>query len=265
MQFLLSSGIGYCTHTLRELEDLVLAEGYDGLEFNMPPRHLPPEQTARDAAVESVSSIRAIHAPGDVYDGPRFSGALRDAIALAEKVGATLVNIHPPALSQGGRENVRRGIELIKELSQETKVTIAYEMLVDPYGLELERQAYFQEQQAYTSLNDYIADVTKHALAATLDTAHVGTWQLAPINIIPRLGQQLRHVHLSDYSSKLKREHLLLGEGELDLKKFLRTLEATMPDITVTVELHPPETREAVARAIHDSMVYLQDAFKAAQ
>lgn len=262
MQFLLSTGIGYRTHTLKELEELALAEGYDGLEFNMPPRHLPPEQTERDTSFEGVSSIRTIHAPGDLYDGPRFSSALRDAIALAEKVGATLVNIHPAALSQGGRKNVERGIELIKQLSTETTVTLSYEMLVDPYGLEKDRQAYFLEQQAYTSLEDYIADVKAHNLAATLDTAHLGTWHVPPHTVIPRLGKQLRHVHLSDYSSQLQREHLLLGEGELDLKKFLRTLQAAAPDIAVTVELHSPETREAVVSAIRDSMVYLRDAFK---
>lgn len=52
MKFLLSTGIGYKTHTLQELEALALAEGYDGLELNMPPRHVSPEETIRDVGMK---------------------------------------------------------------------------------------------------------------------------------------------------------------------------------------------------------------------
>ncbi|MDP3997513.1 MAG: sugar phosphate isomerase/epimerase [bacterium] len=258
MKFLLSTGIAYKTHTLKELENLALAEGYDGLELNVPPRHVSAEETNRDKAYGTVSTIQAIHAPGDVYDRPRFSNALKDTITLAQQLGTPLINIHPPTLSVGSRENVIRGIELIKKMEIEYKGTIAYEVLVNPYGLEPGRHAYFLEQQAYLSLEDYLADVKGYNLAATLDTAHLGTWNIQPHEFIPALGEHLKHVHLSDYSSKIQREHLMLGEGELDLHLFLKILSKSNPDITVTVELHPPTTQKEVAEALQKSMAYIQ-------
>lgn len=260
MKLLLSTGIGYKTHRLRDLERLALEAGYDGLELNLPPRHLAADETNRDTAYDSVSTIRAIHAPGDVYDGPRFASALRDTLALADQLSVPLINIHPAVLSVGGRDNVLRGIELIKEYEKKSDISIVYEMLVDPAGLEADRQAYFIEQQAYVSMDDYLADVQQYDLAATLDTAHLGTWHIPPHKYIAQLGQHLKHVHLSDYSSKLKREHLLLGDGELDLKTFLQTLHVQAPDITVTVELHPPATADKVVEVIQKSITYIRDA-----
>jgi sugar phosphate isomerase/epimerase len=258
MRFLLSTGIGYKTHSLRELEELALSEGYDGLELNVPPRHVSPEETVRDTAYTTVSTIRAIHAPGDVYDGPRFRSALLDTLALAKQLRTPLINVHPPALSVGGRENIQQGIALIKEMEEESETTIVYEVLVNPAGLEVHRQAYFTEQQAYTSLEDYVADVKKYDLGASLDTAHLGTWNIPPHEFIPVLGKNLKHVHLSDYSSKMKQEHLLLGEGELDLVTFLHTLQHEAPDISVTVELHPPATRAEVVSAVQHSVRYIK-------
>lgn len=262
MNILLSSGIGFRTHTLAELEKLIMAEGYAGLELNMLPRNLPSSETKRDTAYEAVTSIKAIHAPSDLYDAPRFVSALNDTVTLAQQLNVPLINIHPAVLSVGGRENVIHGIELIKQKEEETGLTIAYEVLVDPNGLQSDRYEYFTSQQAYYSLEEYVADVKTYNLAATLDTTHIGTWKKVPHELITELGSNLKHVHISDYSSELKREHLLLGEGELDLVAFLNTLQEHNPDITITVELHPPTTKEEVEKAIKQSMEYITEALK---
>lgn len=194
-----------------------------------------------------------------MYDAQRFESALVDSLSLAQQLSVPLINIHPPTLAVGGRQNVLAGIELIKKIAQETHITIAYEMLVDPDGLA-DRQDYFRQHQAYLTLEDYVADVKKYSLAATLDTAHLGTWNVEPREFISVLGENLHHVHLSDYSSTIKREHLLLGDGDLDWSTFLRTLQQYFPDITVTVELHPPLTRAEVVRAVKLSRQYVRQA-----
>lgn len=260
MKFLLSSGIGYRTHTLAALEKLALSEGFDGLELNLPPRHLPPEETIRDTSYDLLSAVGAIHAPGDLYDQKRFASALNDSVALAKTLKVPLINIHPPALSAGGRANVERGIDLIQRKTAETNLAITYEVLVNPYGLEKERRPYFIKQQAYESLEDYAADVKQHNLAATLDTAHVGAWGVDPRQFIRMLGANLKHVHLSDYSASLQREHLLLGQGDLDLAGFLQVLKGTAPAMTVTVELHSPRTKEEVKQAVRQSRQYIMQA-----
>lgn len=262
MQFLLSTGVAYKTHTLQQLEKIALAEGYDGLELNMPPRHRSTEEATRDVAYGSVSSICAIHAPGDMYNAERFVRALDDVLALAKQLHVPLVNIHPAALSLGGRANVAQGISYIKEKEKETDITIAYEVLVRPEGLEADRREYFSEHQAYLSFEEYVSDVKEYNLAATLDTAHLGTWGIDPQMAIPVIGDNLKHVHLSDYSSKLQREHLPLGEGELDLVSFLKMLKLYTPNITVTVELHPLGTSQEVSESIRKSMEYIRKALR---
>lgn len=258
MKYLLSSGIGYRTHTLREIEELARNEGFDGLELNLPPRHLPADESKRDTDYTSVTTIKAIHAPGDVYDYTRFTSALQDTLKLAEQLNAPLINIHPATLSEGGRENVVQGIKAIKEAEETTTITIAYEILVNPYGLEEDRQQYFLQQQAYDSPQDYVADVKKYDLTATLDAAHLGAWGIPSHEFIAALGENLKHVHLSDYSKQQKREHLLLGEGDLDLITFLKELEQRVQEtIHVTVELHPLATREEVVQAIRKSAQYI--------
>lgn len=244
MKILLGTGMTYRTHTLKETEDLALSLGYDGVEIMMPPRHHGPDEPARDTAYETLSRAEVIHAPGDMFDGPRFAASLEDGLALAQKIGVNILNTHPAALALGGRENVVQAIELIQKRRQETGITIAYEILVDPNGLGSERQDRFRGMQAHHSIEEWVEDVKRYDLAATLDTCHVGTWKKEPAKYVEQLGENLVHVHFSDYGSTTGTEHLIPGDGEVDLKSFLQELQAKRPSVTLTVEVIPGETKE---------------------
>lgn len=102
MKILLSTGVGYSTYALPDIEKLALGLGYDGVEIVMPPRHLGRQETWRDTSYDGLTHALAVHSPGDIYDQPRFRSALDDVLGIAQIVGASKVVSHPASLKYGG-------------------------------------------------------------------------------------------------------------------------------------------------------------------
>ncbi|HLD26244.1 MAG TPA: sugar phosphate isomerase/epimerase [Candidatus Andersenbacteria bacterium] len=260
MRLLLSSGLAFKCLSLHETEALALDIGYDGLELMMPPRGMTSGETDRDTDFASVSRAPLVHAGGDLFDVPRYTQSLSEAVAAARQAGATMINVHPPAAQFGGRAHVVWGIEYLQQQQQAHGIDFLYEVLVDPGGVAVERQAWFAARQAYFTLDDWVRDVETYDLRATLDTCHVGTWGVEVAQYVERLGDRLAHVHFSDYNRTTRREHLVPGEGDVDLTGFLRALAARRPEITLTVELNPVETPAAVREAAECSREYIAQA-----
>lgn len=261
MKILLSTGVGYLTHTLPEVEKMALDLGYDGVEVVMPPRHMDAKESSklRDTSYSALTHAVSVHAPGDIYDQPRFRSALDDACGIAGMIGASIVVIHPATREHGGRDNVTESIGYIKQKQRDTNIAIVYEVLVDPNSVEKSRQEWFRKRQAYEKLEQWIADVKDYDLAACLDTAHIGTWNVAPETLLEKLGNNLAHVHFGDYDAEKKIEHLIPGTGNVALTPFLRTLANTHPDITLTVELQPPTTVTAVENVARQSIEFIRN------
>jgi sugar phosphate isomerase/epimerase len=260
MNILFCSGVAYKTHTLQEIEEVALSLGYAGLEIMPPPAHLPPDQQQRDTDYASVRHAPVVHGRGDIYTTDAFKAALDETVIIAKTVGAITINMHPASRAFGGRQNVLDGIAYMKEVEAKTEITIAYELLVDPNGVHPDRKQWFAQQQAYDSIEDWITDVKEYDLAATLDTCHIGTWGRDPEPYIEQVGKNLKHVHFSDFNTTRKEEHLMPGEGNVHLVPFLRTLNNLHPDITLTMEISPKNTKEEVEADAKRSIEYIQQA-----
>ncbi len=260
MRILLSSGLGYKTHTLAEIEKLALSIGYAGLEIMPPPARLSKEETDRDTNYANVTHAPVIHAIGDVYDQARFRAALDASIPIARAAGAQTINIHPPSLAFGGRQNIIDGITYLKESEEKTGLIFTWEFLVNPQGTHPDRHAFFIEQQAYYSIADYVKDVKEYNLSATIDTCHAGTWDQNPALLVELLGENLAHVHFSDFDKDKKIEHIVPGTGHVELKEFLLAVQRHRPNITLTVELHPANTKEEVERQAKASIEFITTA-----
>jgi sugar phosphate isomerase/epimerase len=79
-------------------------------------------------------------------------------------------------------------------------------------------------------------DALASLLGLTLDTTHLGTWQLNPVEVYERLKARIVHVHLSNFDGE---EHRLPQEGHLPLAEFLQGLKRDGYEGAVSVELNP--------------------------
>ncbi len=70
----------------------------------------------------------------------------------------------------------------------------------------------------------------------TLDTTHLGTWDLDPLDVYRQVRTRVRHIHLSNYDG---REHRRLENGHLPLAELLHSLRDDGYQGVVVVELHP--------------------------
>jgi len=105
----------------------------------------------------------------------------------------------------------------------------------------------------------------ENACPMTFDTTHVGTHGLDLMDQYFHFKDYIRNIHLSDF--KDGREHLLLGQGDLDLKTFIGQLKADGYDHPLTLEFdfeNPSRAKisdnsEAI-EAIKSSLQFVEDA-----
>ena len=70
----------------------------------------------------------------------------------------------------------------------------------------------------------------------TLDTTHLATWQLDPVEVYERFRTRIVHIHLSNFDGE---EHKLPQTGHLHLAEFLQRLRQYQYQGAVSVELRP--------------------------
>lgn len=98
----------------------------------------------------------------------------------------------------------------------------------------------------------------------TLDTSHLAASGEDPLRAFSVLGDQLRHIHLSDSRLSDKDEHRLPGAGKLPLKELLVRLGESDYPGAVSLELKPwplgtPDTQVVMER-MRDALEFTRDA-----
>ncbi len=262
MKFLLSSGLAYRCLTNLEIQQLALNLDYDGLELMMPPLRLTSHhKTDRDDKYSNLQALKGIHTPFLTFFKKDYSRSLDCAIRVAQATDVPLINTHPYSmrLMFGGRPAQEKAAAKIKKLEKNTGLTIAVEVMNKPRP-PLSKLWRRYLQQPFKHPDEWVAYIKKHNLHATLDTTHIATWGLNPTDYIEKLGSRLCHVHFSDYKKAIDKEHLIPGTGDIDCEAFLKALRQVAPNITVTVELNPFDTKEEVAYNAQQSISYIQRA-----
>jgi sugar phosphate isomerase/epimerase len=248
----LSTGSLY-TYGLTRTFALAAEAGFDGIEIMVE----APQDTRDPAYLQRASAkvglpIVALHSPF-VFDVPGWPGdqmgRLERTIALAQALEVPLVVTHLPfrvyALScQWHSAHPRRTFipvfwprrepyyrllrspERLAEIEAETGVIIAVENMPARRFLGLLLPMYW--------LNSL--DQLARFAHLTLDTTHMGTWELSLLDAWRVLGKQVAHVHLSNYDG---REHRLPPDGDLPLGEFLQRLGQDGYAGVVSVECGP--------------------------
>ena len=218
--------------------------GYDAVEV-MVSIDLVSQSTDRILALRDQHGVPvcAVHAPCLLIT-QRVWGTdpwvkLERSAEMAHALDADVVVVHPPFRWQ--REYAAGFVEGIAELERRTGIAFAVENMY-PWRATSRREMKVYQPGWDPSEESYAN--------TTVDLSHAATAQSDPVAMAERLGDRLRHVHMTDGSGSPKDEHLVPGHGAMPCGPFLEGLAARGFEGHVVAEINTrrasdPEVREA--------------------
>lgn len=138
---------------------------------------------------------------------------LERSAELAHELDADVVVVHPPFRWQ--RAYAEAFVEGIAELEDRTGIAFCVENMY-PWRASAKR-----EMEMYVPGWDPSLESYAHT---TLDLSHAATAHSDPLEMAVRMGDRLRHIHLTDGSGSAKDEHLVPGRGNQPVAELLEHL-----------------------------------------
>jgi len=231
--------------------------GYDTVEVMVGIDALSQQTSAvRQLAEHHGVPISAVHAPCLLFTqrvwGTEPWGKLERSAEMAHAVGAEVVVVHPPFRWQ--KEYARDFVNGIAALEVSTGIAFAVENMY-PWrassrrGMEMYLPGWDPSGEPYAN--------------TTIDLSHAAIAKSDPIEMAERLGDRLRHVHLTDGSGSAKDEHLVPGRGEMGAASFLRHLATTGFDGEIVVEINTRKcgSREEREDDLRESLDFAREHF----
>ena len=214
--------------------------GYDTVEVMVGIDALSQQTAAiRQLSDHHGLPISAVHAPCLLFTqrvwGTEPWGKLERSAEMAHAVGAEVVVVHPPFRWQ--KSYAREFVDGIAALETSTGLAFAVENMY-PWRASTKR-----EMEMYLPGWDPSAEPYANT---TIDLSHAAIAQSDPVAMAQRLGDRLRHVHLTDGTGSAKDEHLVPGRGEMGADRFLQHLARTGFDGEIILEIN---TRKAADHA----------------
>lgn len=227
------------------------AAGFDGVEVMVDQRYDTRQADYVRGLVERTGQpVIAVHTPfSPTFPGwPPFDdepGRIRASVRLAEALGAPVVVHHLPergnytVLSISGKRmlvprpgdgrNTRYRHWLETEYS---RVQAGTDVLLCIENMPARR---FFGRRYDPCVWNTPAEMLRFP-HLTLDTTHLGTWGIDPIDVYDEFGGRVRHVHLSNYDG---REHRRPEAGRLHLDALLARMARDGYTGAIALELHP--------------------------
>lgn len=265
---------GLSDHRLEDALDLLAENGYGGIALTLDHIHFDPfaprlraraarvraelEERGMSCVVETgarfVLDPRRKHFPTLVSDGrQKRVDLLCTAVDVAVELGAPVVSmwsgsIAPDESPERAWDLLVEGCERVLTHADAAGITLAFEP--EP-GMLVEQLSDYEELQRRLG--------NPPALGLTLDIGHIVC--LEPMSVtecVRRGAPTLAHVHIEDMRRGVH-EHLMFGEGELDLDESLRVLSEIGYTGMVAVEL------SRHSHAAHETVPAAKSALRAAE
>lgn len=192
--------------------------GYDAVEVMVGIDALSQQTSAIKQLIDHHEMpVCAIHSPCLLWTqrvwGTEPWGKLERSAELAAEVGADVVVVHPPFRWQ--KDYAAGFVDGIAALEASTGIAFAVENMYpwrasSKRGMEMYLPSWDPSQHDYAN--------------ATIDLSHAAIAKSDVIAMADRLGERLRHVHLTDGSGSVKDEHLVPGRGAMGADAFLAHL-----------------------------------------
>lgn len=214
--------------------------GYDGVELMV----FTDPVSQNPAVLKRLSdhygvAVGAVHAPCLLMTQRVWSPdpwtRLRRSVEMADTLGAPTVVVHPPFTWQ--KEYARRFPIVLEELANIfPHITVAVENM---YPVKMGKR----KLRPYTPHWD---PTRRGYNAYTLDFSHCAASGADAMEMADRMGDKLRHIHLTDGTKPGLDEHLIPGRGTQPCARLLRQLAMQNWDGAITVEV---STRKSGSRA----------------
>jgi sugar phosphate isomerase/epimerase len=205
----------------------------DGIEFSV---HAP----FRDLNIASLNQ--------GAYEAAR-SDMMR-AMRIADRIGASVLNVHPGIHGYFPREfwsrMKRLEMDVYEELSDfggERGILVVAENLI-------QTNVHFEDTwnlDGIIALHDGWRAAGK---GVNLDTGHAHQAGLTPAEAARRLGPRVKHLHLHDNHGGPIDEHLPIGDGTIDWEPFFTALEEIDFQGFAVFEFGPPPRQQEGVRLL---------------
>jgi sugar phosphate isomerase/epimerase len=217
--------------------------GYDAVEVMVGIDPISQEIDAvRHLSEYHEIPVCAVHAPCLLITqrvwGTEPWGKLEKSAEMAAAVGADVVVVHPPFRWQ--RDYARGFVEGIADLESRTGVAFAVENMYPWRASRREMQVYVPGWDP--SEQDYAN--------TTLDLSHSAVSRSDPVAMAQRLGDRLRHIHMTDGTGSAKDEHLVPGRGGQPVVELLEHLAGVDFGGHVVLEINTRKASDRQAREL---------------
>ena len=229
--------------------------GYDAVEVMVGIDSLSQQTAAvRQLAEHHELAVSAVHAPCLLFTqrvwGIEPWGKLERSAEMARAVGAEVVVVHPPFRWQ--RDYARDFVNGIAALENSSGIAFAVENMY-PWrastrrGMEMYSPGWDPSAEPYAN--------------ATVDLSHASIAGSDPVAMADRLGERLRHVHLTDGTGSARDEHLVPGRGSVGADAFLRHLAGSgfAGDVVVEINTRRCATREEREIDLRESLEFARE------
>jgi sugar phosphate isomerase/epimerase len=216
--------------------------GYDSIEVMVGIDALS-QQTA---AIKQLSEhhgvpVSAVHAPCLLFTqrvwGTEPWGKLERSADMAQALGAEVVVVHPPFRWQ--KQYAATFVSGIAALEASTGIKYAVENMY-PWrassrrGMEMYLPGWDPSEESYAN--------------TTIDLSHASIARSDVIEMAKRMGDRLRHIHLTDGTGSAKDEHLVPGRGSMNAAGFLRHLASVGFDGEIVLEINTRKCKDVAER-----------------
>ncbi len=272
MQFAFSTN-AFKKYSLVQSINVLSEIGYTGIEILCDIPHAYPKTQSDIHITEirqllsrlniSISNLNAftLFAIGDTYHpswieiDPTYR-KLRidhtiDCIKLASKMGAKSISTEPggPIINNElSKDQLLKlfedGINQVLDIAEEENVTI----LIEP-----EPDLLIENSEQFVN---FIKNFDSESVGLNLDIGHFFCVGEDPSKVIHKLSEYICHVHLEDISAERRHNHLILGEGAIDIGSALKSLKDIGYEGFITVELYPYQ--DCPAYAAEQSMKFIK-------
>jgi sugar phosphate isomerase/epimerase len=200
--------------------------------------------------------ISAIHAPCLLFTqrvwGTEPWGKLERSAEMAQAVGAEVVVVHPPFRWQ--KDYARDFVNGIAALEESTGIAFAVENMYpwrasSKRGMEMYLPGWDPSTEPYAN--------------TTIDLSHAAIARDDPIAMADRLGDRLRHIHLTDGTGSAKDEHLVPGRGSVGAAEFLQHVaqRGFRGEIVVEINTRKAASREEREKDLAESLEFAREHF----